>query len=247
MPDVLQEVRDRGRLSDSYRYAYLALESILSDIRPPRANEGEGEWLVDALREATKLASLSPDFSVGGRDPVEAAKEEWYNRERLRLFHSKSARPVSAVLTERDFERLLKKKHDLLSFFISLCRVQLNLRRGGGGMTNHTIESILSEWDCRELRFELFDDSNPAISGGEVAGFRELHSPVPSDRGAFYARRVTLPPSRRVLSFNMTSDIGLMVWNVLDAGALEVGEHDELGVRLATIFCSADFKYDFES
>lgn len=109
-------------LSDSYRYAYLALESILSDVRPQRADEGEGEWLTAALTEAHRMVGLSPDFAVGGRDPVEAAKKSWYNDERLRLFHSKSNRPTSAVLSEREYELLLKKKHDLLTLFIGLCR-----------------------------------------------------------------------------------------------------------------------------
>lgn len=70
-------------------------------------------------------------------------------------------------------------------------------------MTHHAVESVLSDWDSMELRFELADDADPQLSGGECIALRELHSVSPTDRGAFYARRAKLPVSRRVTKFNM--------------------------------------------
>ena len=62
-------------LFDAYRNAYLALESVLSDIAPQRMKgskpaEGEGAWFKRALGEAARLLSLSPFVPAGASDPV---------------------------------------------------------------------------------------------------------------------------------------------------------------------------------
>jgi hypothetical protein len=51
-----------GDLIDAYRNMFLALESILSDLRPQRPNEGEGIWLRAAFNDAHALYDLSQVF-----------------------------------------------------------------------------------------------------------------------------------------------------------------------------------------
>lgn len=63
-------------LYDSYRNMFLALESLLSDLRPKaqKANgrwEGEGEWFRNAMSEADKLVPVKGLAPTSEPDPVQ--------------------------------------------------------------------------------------------------------------------------------------------------------------------------------
>jgi hypothetical protein len=87
-------------LFDAYRNAYLALESVLSDIAPRHRNargkpEGEGAWFKRALAEANHVVPLAPFAPQANTDPVQALYEELHLETRCPMSHAKSGMVLS--------------------------------------------------------------------------------------------------------------------------------------------------------
>jgi len=89
-----------GDLFDAYRNMYLALESLLSTIVPPKLSatgkpsEREGDWLRRALTTVDSSLPLAPYAPAGSAPPVDLVFDDIYAGTRTRLFHAKSGRPV---------------------------------------------------------------------------------------------------------------------------------------------------------
>lgn len=236
-----------GDLGDSFRQSYLALESMLDRIRPQATGESEDVWLSAALAAAHAAVPLPPDLGRSNETPPEAAKRVWYDSERNRHFHAKGSRLSRPLLTERDFEALLKKRHDILTYYVALARRYLNLRRGGGGITDWQAGRLIEMWEENEPNFQFFDDSDPALKSDRKPAYRELSSTAPTDRGAFYARNVDLPSSRRIARWELHGTTGHMWWDDLDGRVLDVDPADRLDVRMLLVWGSADFRHRFTS
>jgi hypothetical protein len=82
-------------LFDSYRNMFLALERLLSDIRPRamRPNgkpaESEKDWFTAALQQADKLVPVAKLAPTGTQDPSDWVYINMYGAERSGLMHAK--------------------------------------------------------------------------------------------------------------------------------------------------------------
>jgi hypothetical protein len=127
-------------LFDAYRNAYLALESILSTIAPPKLSpsgspaEGEGKWFERALREADKLVPLTKFVPTGTADPVSAIKTELYEEVRSAMSHAKSGRPILLPRDEATRRKVAASLQRLVAFYLQLIEAKLGVRRSDGGV-----------------------------------------------------------------------------------------------------------------
>lgn len=127
-------------LFDAFRNAYLALESILSTIRPQRLrpsgrpDEGEGEWFRRALTEANSLVTLAPHVPNGTPDPVEYLYDRLYIDTRSAMSHAKSGRRI--LLPQNDTERneITRNLETLIQLYLRLAEAKLGARKLGGGI-----------------------------------------------------------------------------------------------------------------
>lgn len=232
-------------LSDSYRHAYLALESILDSIHPQSHGQPEGDWLQKSLAAASRLSEATLS------DSERAAKvadrfSNWYERERNRLFHAKESRAAIHQLSRTEFDSLIRKKRALLTFYISLCRVHLGVRNGaGGGITHPGFEGILQRYDEIGLSVCTMSDSEPRERSADASMIREPHSATPSGDGYFTCRNAKLPESRRVDRWEVASPEGLIFWEEWSDGGLALGALDRLSLRLRLVGGSGDFAQRF--
>ena len=92
---VHPDVTHLGDLFDSYRNMFLALERLLSDIRPRamRPNgkpaESEKDWFTAALQQADKLVPVAKLAPTGTQDPSDWVYINMYGAERSGLMHAK--------------------------------------------------------------------------------------------------------------------------------------------------------------
>jgi hypothetical protein len=137
--------RTSDDLYDSYRNMFLAFESLLSEIRPPRQittrrgwgcfrwgpaetkPEGETEWFKAALLEAGKLVPI--DTLTGPGDHTNHVKwvmKHMYDRQRSALMHSKRNRGRDFLLPQDQIPRteLTASLGRLWSYIRNLVRVQ---------------------------------------------------------------------------------------------------------------------------
>lgn len=152
-------------LFDAFRNAYLALESILADIRPKAAREREREWLLAALRVSQTVSPLSLILGCPERDLPHLFYQRVYTAVRCPLFHSKAlgldpANPGDRQLVLTAYELVIRS-------YLSLAAVRFNLsQRGGGGLTPDSFDSLRSAMDRWSIRAgSAVDDFIP----GELA------------------------------------------------------------------------------
>lgn len=139
-----------GDLFDAYRNMYLAFESLLSTMVPPKLSstgkpaEGEGAWLRRALTTIDATLPLAPYAPAGGRPAVDLVLDDIYAGARTRLFHAKSGRSV--LLPHR-----LDSRHDVIESLQRLARLFIDLfadhtghRRPSSGMTYAGFEMVTS-------------------------------------------------------------------------------------------------------
>lgn len=139
-----------GDLFDAYRNMYLALESLLSTIVPPKLSvtgkpaEREGDWLRRALATIDSSLPLAPYAPAGSVPPVDLVFDDIYAGTRTRLFHAKSGRPVL-------LPHGLDSRHDVIESLERLARLFTDLfahhtghRRPSSAMTHAGFEMITS-------------------------------------------------------------------------------------------------------
>ena len=76
-------------LFDAYRNMFLALERLLSDIRPRRPGEREKDWLTAALQQAEPIVSATKLAPAGEAAPIDWFYTNMYADERSGLMHAK--------------------------------------------------------------------------------------------------------------------------------------------------------------
>jgi hypothetical protein len=127
-------------LFDSYRNMFLALERLLSDIRPramhPNGKPAETEkaWFTAALQHADALAPVATLAPAGEPNPIDWVYTNIYGAERSGLMHAK---PGLYHLPQDDAGRAgLRASLRVLSGYVDeLAGVVLNVRRNFSGFS----------------------------------------------------------------------------------------------------------------
>lgn len=188
-------------LFDAYRNAYLALESILSDICPQkmRANgkpdEGEGTWFSRALTAADQVAPLSRFAPPGTADPKAYLLDELYVRMRSAMSHAKSGRQVLLPRNQAEREQITASLQRLVSLYLGLMENHLGMRRLGGAMTADAFRKADQPLLRDAVAFASNDESpfDPKENAANPAGGRLVilppAGPVATDE-AFVASRL---------------------------------------------------------
>jgi hypothetical protein len=127
-------------LFDSYRNMFLALERLLSDIRPRathpngRPAESERAWFTAALQQADALVAVAKLAPPREQDPIDWVYTNMYGAERSGLMHAK---PGLYHLPQDDAGRAdLRGSLRTLSDYVNeLVGVHLNVQRSRSGLT----------------------------------------------------------------------------------------------------------------
>ncbi len=130
-------------LTEAFRNAYLAFESILS-LRYPRLTsprpESEGVWLGRALRAVDSSNPLNQAYVSRTGDCVADFIQDVYTDVRCRLFHAKSGSSVILPHSIVDRRAVRAACANLMRVTQMLITSWLSGRRGGGGLTYYGFE-----------------------------------------------------------------------------------------------------------
>lgn len=126
-------------LFDSYRNMFLALERLLSDIRPRAMHpngkpaESEKDWFTAALKQADALVPVAKLAPPGEKKAIDWVYTNMYCVERSGLMHAK---PGRYHLPQNDAGRAdLRKSLNTLSEYVSeLVSVHRGIQRGHSGI-----------------------------------------------------------------------------------------------------------------
>jgi hypothetical protein len=161
-------------LFDSYRNAYLALESVLSSIAPQTINtagrpkEGEAEWFRRALRAAARDVPLDPMVPQGTPDPVGYLFEKLYRDVRSAMSHSKSGRAVLLPRDESERSMVSERLQQLVHLYLKLAESHLGARRLGGGVIAAAFRRPYEQLFA-SMTAVASDDESPSDQSHEVA------------------------------------------------------------------------------
>lgn len=179
---VLRLSQATDDLFDAYRNAYLALESILSDVAPQDPNEREGDWFKRALASAERLVDLSDHAAQETSDPVEALYREHFVGTRSAMFHAKSGRPVLLPRNEVEREAVTTSLLTIVGLYLRVAEKHLGTRRPAGGVTSQGFQLMVKP-TLDKLVVSVSDDDSAldptgsaiAPRGGSVVALPVLH------------------------------------------------------------------------
>lgn len=236
-------------LFDAYRNQFLAVEHVLSDIRPPKPDEGENEWMLRAFEEAHNLCDLS-SYAPDESSPVKSIHGVQYEYVRCGMFHSKSTSRRLQPRNQEDYQTVRDALTDLTKIYSKIVRERYGRSPNSpGGMTTYAFENSL-QWMkdgsakivLREEKYD-FGSEQPYELSNNVdvvdAGFSREHSrdgvmfveaaiPVP-DVSSTELRQIDLVKEDDGETIPMISG---SVANVLDVSGFDVLECVQ-GMRLA--------------
>jgi len=153
-------------LFDGYRNAYLALESLLSDIAPQRFKltgapaESEGKWFQRALSAADAQYNLAQWLPAGVADPVTYLFRNLYQGTRSALSHAKTGRPVLLPQTAADRANVLSSLKETLAIYQGIAAARLGVRWRGASLASHASASMLRAV-FGDLEMFVSDDETP--------------------------------------------------------------------------------------
>lgn len=159
----IRMARTSEYLFDSYRNMFLALERLLSDIRPRKMkangkpDESEKAWFTDALKKADALAPVAALAPTGELAPIDWVYENMYGDKRSALMHAK---PGLYRLPQDDVSRddLRDSLHVLWDFVRHLVGKLLDVEYGFSGFSS-------AGWDW----FIPFDDMVLYVADRDLA------------------------------------------------------------------------------
>ncbi len=133
-------------LHEAYRYLFLALEALLSEVYPWSSRKGEVAWLKDALEHVTKGYSLDLSPYVGGTggNPYKRFVKEQYRARRCALFHAKLS---EGPLLPGDFgtrSELMEATHRLGRLYVRLAQLITGADFAGGAMSHTAFDQIMN-------------------------------------------------------------------------------------------------------
>ena len=154
-------------LFDAYRNAFLALESILSDIVPRLVGqdgrlEGEKKWLLRALQSVhtsgrIDLNTLLPSSST---NPARRLIKQLWTQVRTALFHAKKGAPALSSMDAADRSTVIEALRTLRKLYLALVQAHLGLTRSSSGVSPGfimgNIKAMLDQTKCYAT-----DDSTP--------------------------------------------------------------------------------------
>ena len=178
-------------LVDAFRYAFLALESILSSIAPPVVNqhggkEGEANWFKRAIGEAGKRVDLANFASTGAGDLAERVFRDLYPA-RTAAFHAKVGRsvlPLDPAARTQLAATLLRS----VRLYLAVAETHLGVRRPRSSLsefafrTSSSVFSDVAVWVSEdESPFDSADATvNPSgMAAIELPGMHEADDSVP--------------------------------------------------------------------
>lgn len=148
-------------LFDSYRNAFLALETLLSDRVPKNPDEGESDWLKRALKDAQddiELGNFAPNSSAA----VKSFHGYQYESTRCEMFHSKISEPDLVPHRIEDRRYVQDALKELSRMYVSLLKETIEINRQGGVMTNNGFEYMTrSLLDKNGARIALSSNNTP--------------------------------------------------------------------------------------
>lgn len=154
----LRMSRTSDALFDAYRYAFLALESLLHEVHPQIGN-GEAAWFKNALRAANSLvpvANLAP--SGVQQDPVDWVYDNVYRDLRSGLMHAKRDYHLPGDEARRkDIEQSLES---ISVYTVELLRKQHGVGMSGGYVFPHSAQAVMGAV-LADLRPAVTDDATP--------------------------------------------------------------------------------------
>ena len=122
-------------LFDSYRNAFLALESLLSSITPQKVKlngdpaEGDRAWFRRALSSAAGRISLSDIVPEAPDDPVDFILQDLYVRTRSATFHAKAGRAALLPGDAGNRARVTSSLERLVRVYLALAMAHLGAGR----------------------------------------------------------------------------------------------------------------------
>lgn len=153
----LRMSRTSEALFDAYRYAFLALESLLHDVHP-QTTGGEAAWFKDALRAADGLVPVAGLAPAGVRNPVDWVYNHVYVDLRSGLMHAKRDCHLPGDEARRnDIAQALEA--------ISVYTVELLQKRHGVGRGGGQIAPAL--W--RDMTDAVLGQLRPAVTNDMTA------------------------------------------------------------------------------
>jgi hypothetical protein len=160
-------------LFDAYRNAYLALESVLSQVAPQHLHatgkpaESDGNWFRRAL--VASGVNLGDFTSRPSGDPAGALYDELYQGLRATVFHAKSNRPALLPRHEPNRAQVLDGLKRIRRLYLAIVERTLGLRHLEGGISAMAARTMLSA---------VFDDMRVVVCADESAA--DLPAPVVS-------------------------------------------------------------------
>jgi len=237
-------------LFDAYRNQFLAVEHVLSHIRPPKPDEGENEWMFRAFEEAHELYDLS-SYAPDESNPIESIHGFQYEHVRCGMFHSKSTSRRLQPRDQGDYQTVRDALTDLTKIYSKIVRDRYGISPNSpGGMTTYAFEDYLQwmEEGSAKIVFreqkEDFDSEQPFEFSNNLgvvdARFSQEHSrdgvmfvegviPVP-DLSSTELRQIDLVKENDSEMIPMLSG---SVANVLNVSGFDIFEC-VMGMRLAT-------------
>lgn len=131
-------------LDEGYRYLFLALEALLSEIFPWQAGLGEAAWLKGALRRAVEGygLELEPYNERSSGNPYQEFIQEQYKARRCALFHSKLDKaPIlpADIAASVDLGAATRR---LGALYVHLAKLITGAAFSASGVTHHMFEKM---------------------------------------------------------------------------------------------------------
>lgn len=173
--------RTSGDLYDSYRNMFLALECLLSELRPPqlvssrrcfglrradRRPEGERQWFSHALDAADRLVPLSALTPPGVRNHKRWIMEKMYGGERSALMHAKRGADYRMPQDGSGRSQLIGSLGRLSNYVRELVRTHLRQNSLGGQFASSLLDEA-AQTVLRDHLLVISDDPAPLNTNRE--------------------------------------------------------------------------------
>ena len=176
---------------------FLAVEAILSDIRPKQAGEGERVWLIGAFQEAHSRFDLSAFSKMTKGREGEALHKDFAEDARHQINHAKLQKNI-LLPHEAEVQRQLSDRLARLgNLYVKLCQDYLGIRRATGGMFSIVFRGMLDSLESG-LHIVATDDKTSVVTASD------RHIPIASNASSVWI------PAYRHLDFESRSQRAFM-------------------------------------
>lgn len=169
-------------LFDAFRNVYLALESLLNELEPRKAGQGEGKWLKRALVRAGEIVDLGAYLPYPADEPVQNMYDELWTEVRNKVFHAKSMLTSFLPQDPTSRAKVADAKNRYICLYLDLAHKTFGIRFPTGGLR-------LSSDTTREV--------SDAMTKGWQVGFRAdpAATDAPGDEPSPERAEITILPT----------------------------------------------------